>query len=123
MEQLKQAQAWLASIHPGVPGLTVTALILVTVYGTRRFAPSLWAWLDARLLPTGKPVSNVLLGLPSVAAGALVGAYMSGGDFDAAWQGALCGALAPVAHHLLKALPGPYNGAAELIKAAKDGDQ
>jgi len=68
-----------------------------------------WALLD--LWPSvSAPVSRVLLGLPSVIMGAAVGASALNVDPLAAVKGAVAGALAPIIHHVLKALPVPYRG-------------
>jgi len=123
MQAIHSAVAWLAAIHPALPWALIPLAIWCTTYATRRWLPSLWAKLDAKLLPTGKPVSNLLLSLPSVAAGGLAGVYlMGGGDYKRAVLGALAGVLAPIWHHVLKALPVvPYDGAAAKVSAAKGG--
>lgn len=124
MEQIHIAITWLAVIHPALPYLFVPVILFGANYATRRWTPSLWVWLDARMLAIGKPVSRVILALPSVALGALAGVYLLGGtDYGTAMWGALSAVLAPIGHHILKALPIPYDGAEAQLKAAKDGNQ
>jgi hypothetical protein len=69
----------------------------------------------AALLKWGKPgglTEHVLQALPGVMASAAIAALGSGGDPLQAAKGAAVAALAPLWHHLLKALPGlPYRGA------------
>jgi hypothetical protein len=102
----------LAQVHPDFPWICLTALIWVVQYATRRFAPKVWSaaflWV-----PTDLPdmLRNILQGLPSVLFGAAIPALASGGDAKQALIGALFGAFAPLWHHILKAIPGPYAGA------------
>lgn len=113
MNPLAALLAWLGAFHPALPWALLTAVIFGAVYSTRNFLPSLWVWFD-KISPDGL-VGNVFQALPSVLAGALATAFTVGEDYDRAWLGALSGALAPVVHHLLKIIPGPYNGAARKI--------
>lgn len=124
MQALRDAAAWLAAIHPALPWALIPLALWLTTYATRRWLPSAWVKLDAWMLPIGKPASNFVLSLPSVAAGALAGVYlMGGGDYGQAVLGALAGVLAPLWHHFLKALPVvPYDGAAAKVLAAKSED-
>jgi len=115
MDKLSQ----LGSIHPAFPWASLTVLVFLAVYASRKFAPKLWAWFDT-ITPDGT-VAHVFQGLPAVALGSLAGVFLQGGtDFAAAWKGAVAGALAPVLHLVLKALPVPYQGAVKSV-AAKAG--
>jgi hypothetical protein len=103
----------LAAVHPAAPWVTITLSLFVVQWLVRRYLPSLWAvcfgWLPADF---DKRVTRAIKALPSVAIGAALPALASGGDVRAAVLGALFGALAPVTHHTLKALPRvPYRGA------------
>lgn len=88
----------------------------------RRYVPALWRWpgllpvrdslleaipdeLEKRLAPVVKVAWTAWQALPSLLAGAMFEAYLNGGDIGAAWKGAAITALAPVIHHLRKALP------------------
>jgi hypothetical protein len=86
---------------------------LCAVYSLRRWSPGVWLRLE-KTIPegVGVPVSNILLGLPSVAFGAALAAFLNDGPITpkAAFWGAAGGTLAPVLHHILKALPVPYRG-------------
>jgi hypothetical protein len=63
---------------------------------------------------------NTWQALPSALAGALFHAWQQGGSFEAAWKGAAITTLAPLTHHLLKALPiVPYDGKLGPIPAKK----
>lgn len=107
---LHSAQVSLESIHPATPWAVLTIAVWAAVYGTRRWAPTVWARLEG-FGPQGNPAANVFQALPSVMAGALAGVFLTGGDYHQAWKGAAAGALAPLVHHVLKALPVPYQGA------------
>lgn len=108
---LHSLQAALETVHPAFPWALLTFAVWGAVYGTRRWAPTAWAFLEG-YGPKGNPAANVFQALPSVMAGALAGVFLTGGDYHQAWKGAAAGALAPLVHHALKALPVPYRGAA-----------
>jgi hypothetical protein len=94
------------------PWVTITLGLFITQWLVRRYRPSLWEacfeWLPAAF---EENVARVVQALPSIVIGAALPALASGGDVRAAVTGAIFGALAPVAHHTLKAIPGPYQGA------------
>ncbi len=100
----------LESVHPLTPWLALSGAIWLVVYAVRRWLPGIWVRLAA--WPSHEsPVSHVLQALPSVVIGAAWAAGTTpGADVWTAVGGALSGALAPVAHHILKALPVPYQG-------------
>ncbi len=102
----------LASLHPSAPWVALAAAIFAIQWAVRRLRPSLWTrafgWLPEDLPEVARTSAQAA---PSLIAGALVPAIASGGDFREALIGALVGAAAPVAHHVLKAAPGvPYRG-------------
>lgn len=109
---LAQVRDSLAQVHPDFPWVFLTAAIWITQYLLRRFYPKLWV-LAFSWVPGDFPdmAQRVLQGLPSTLIGAAIPALASGGDTSEAVKGALFGALAPLWHHMLKALPGPYDGA------------
>lgn len=113
---LNQIYISLTAITPGLPWALLTALIFLLVYGTRKFTPVLWDWFDVAS-PDGR-LRHIVQGFPSVALGAFVGSYISG-DYTT-YYGAVSGAAAPIAHLILKALPGPYQGAVRAL-ASKAG--
>lgn len=117
MHSLILARAYLEGVHPALPWALLTLAIFGAVYLTRKFLPSFWVWFDAVTDDLGP---QVFQGLPSVLVGALMSVFLSGGDYGAAWKGALAGALAPVLHVVMKKLPIPYQGAVKTI-ATKAG--
>lgn len=98
---------------PLLPLALLTVAIWLTVYAVRRWLPRVWLRLEL-CIPTGTktPVANLLLALPSVAFGAALAASLSGEvSPGVAFCGAIAGTMAPVLHHLLKAIPWvPYGG-------------
>jgi hypothetical protein len=108
----------LAQVHPDFPWVFLAVAIWTVQYFLRRFAPKVWvlafSWIPADL---PQMAQHVLQGLPSALIGAAIPAIASGGDTTAAVKGALFGALAPLWHHMLKAIPGPYDGALAPAKA------
>lgn len=102
---------WLFDVSPFLPVVVLSAIIMGAVYAVRRWAPNVWIRLEA-IIPEGTDdtVAHVLLGLPSVIAGAAFGAVSSGADPTRSVLGAIAGALAPVFHHFLRALPIEYQG-------------
>lgn len=117
MTHLTHAQAFLESIHPAAPWLLLTLGIFLAVYSVRRFAPALWVRFDRVTLPGNRVLSNVLQSLAVTCLGALASVFLSGGNYQDAWLGALAGAGAPILHWLAKLGPGPYTGAASAITA------
>lgn len=107
---LHAAQASLETVHPAAPWAFLTLAVWLSVYVVRRYLPDAWAALE-KFGPVQAPASTVFQALPSVMAGALAGVALTGGDYREAWKGAAAGALAPLVHHVLKALPVPYRGA------------
>lgn len=103
----------LAAVHPSAPWVTITLSLFLVQWLVRRYRPSLWemcfGWLPADF---DARIARAIQALPSVAIGAALPALASGGDVRAAVLGSIFGALAPVVHHTLKALPQvPYRGA------------
>jgi hypothetical protein len=102
---LRTAQTFLESVHPATPWALLTAACWGAVYGVRRWAPGVWARLEA-FGPEATPAARVFQALPSIMAGALVGVALTGGDYHQAWKGAASGALAPLIHHVMKSYRG-----------------
>jgi hypothetical protein len=98
-------------LYPWAP---LTAGLWAAQYAVKRWVPGVWGFLadipfgPCRAKPALKIARKVWQGLPSVATGALVGALVVGQDPRDAWIGAVAGAVAPVWHEILKALPGSY---------------
>jgi hypothetical protein len=101
----------LAQVNPDFPWICLTTVIWLAQYLTRRFAPKVWlvafSWMPTDLPEMAKRIAQ---GLPSVLVGAAIPAIASGGDTKQALLGALFGAFAPLWHHILKAMPGSYQG-------------
>lgn len=110
---LQNARLWLESIHPAAPWALLTLAIFAAVYLSRKFLPGLWVWFD-KVTPDGT-IGHVVQGLPSIGIGAIATVILTGGDFALAWKGAVFGALAPVLHLILKAVPVPYQGAVAAV--------
>ena len=101
MQWLTDLWSWLASVHPALPWALIPALCWVSVGATRRWVPSVWAFLE-KLGPAGKLASKAWQASPSVLLGAFLGAFSGGtGDYRGAILGALAGPLAPVWHEAL----------------------
>lgn len=107
MGYLAAAQKFLESFHPALPWALLTAAVWFAVYAVRRWLPDAWRVLE-RIGPPTRPASAVFQALPAVLAGAMASVFLTGGDYHQAWKGAAAGLLAPLVHHVLKALPGPY---------------
>ncbi len=112
MEYLQMARAWLEGIHPALPWALLTAGIWLFQYGVRREFPALWETIanfgplaDYKLQPAVRLARKVWQALPSILLGAILSAAATGSDVGAIWLGALAGAIAPLKHELLKALP------------------
>lgn len=100
------------TIKPLIPWAALSVALWLAVYSVRRWFPRAWLWLE-HLVPegVGKPASNILLALPSVAFGAALAAFLSGEvSPQVAFLGAVSGAVAPIIHHALKMTPLPYEG-------------
>lgn len=119
MNPFATARDALAAVHPSAPWATITLMLFLVQWLVRSRRPALWeacfGWLPADF---DDRIAHAIQALPSVVIGAALPALASGGDVHAAVIGAICGALAPVMHHTLKALPGPYRGA---LAAKKKG--
>lgn len=101
----------LAAVHPALPSLVLMLTVWLSLWGVRRWAPRAWA-IVAKWGPEGSTASHLIQALPALVLGAAVAALGSGGDVIQAVSDAMVAAIAPLWHHLLKALPGPYRGAA-----------
>lgn len=118
LEPIKVAIAWLTAIDPAVPRALLVAAVLVTVLTIRKLFPRLWE-LFARVVPVPVIDPHPLLlvlskawqSLPALLIGAVLTSVTAGGDTKAAVKGAVAGALAALAHEVLKAVPWlPYEG-------------
>jgi hypothetical protein len=87
------------------PWVVLTILIFGAVNGIKRFAPGLWTWFD-KITPTGGLLEHVVMGLPSVALGAISTWLLTGGELAEIWKGAMAAALAPVLHLWAKSYQG-----------------
>ncbi len=96
----------LASAHPSLPWIVLALAIFLVQYGVRRWCPSLWLWAF-RWIPEDLPAvfRNAIQSAPSLFMGLALPSLASGGDLRHAFWGTLAGTAAPVAHHLLKAVP------------------
>lgn len=117
-ESIHLAWLWLAAQSALLPYILVTLSAYGSFYAWRKLAPKSWLWVEARVpfaleLNSGEELAkNILLGLPSVLAGAFFGALSSGLDPKVTVLSAVAGAFAPLLHHTRKALPfDPYRGA------------
>lgn len=111
-DALLHARDYLAGLHPLAPWFALTLAVFLPQYAIRKFRPLWWEWFALRG-PEAEMASKLWQALPSVLLGATWAAYASGGDLQVAFCGALAGALAPLKHHILKALPDglvPYRG-------------
>jgi hypothetical protein len=114
MDFLIQARTSLEGIHPILPWALLTLGIFLFVYGSRKLFPSAWVWFDA-VTPDGA-LGHAIMGLPSVALGALFTAFAAGGHYGLVWWGIVSGAAAPVLHLVMKWSPLiPYQGAVKAI--------
>jgi len=108
---MTEARLYLESLWIGLPWLLLTVGIFGTVYGSRKHVPQAWVWFD-NVSPDGN-LRHLVQGLPSVAAGAFIGALLTNDWTE--YRGILSGAAAPVAHLILKALPIRYQGAVRAV--------
>lgn len=119
LDTLKASVAWLSTnIDPAVPRALLVVAVLVVVYAVRKLFPRAWEEF-ARIVPVPRidpaPVLLVLSktwqALPGTLIGALTLALSTGGDPRASVKGAVFGALAALAHEIMKAVPWiPYQG-------------
>lgn len=106
----------LEGIHPQAPWFLLAGLVWLAVFCVRRYYPAAWETLES-WGPQGKPAALAFQALPAVIMGAAVAALSAGQDPWVAVYGAVSGAVAPLVHHLLKAIPWlPYTG-----KTGQDG--
>lgn len=117
LDQLKAAVDFLSAIDPILPRALLIASVLVIVYAFRKLFPGAWEWF-ARAVPVAvvdpAPVLLVLSKAWQALPGALLGALtlgLSTGQVVPAVKGAVFGALAALAHEIMKAVPWiPYQG-------------
>lgn len=115
---LEHARTFLESIHPLLPAALLVAVIWLSQWLVRRFAPNMWERIADLPFPAGIDVRPVVTlarkvwqALPSIALGAFLAALSGDGGATELVFGAVLGALAPVWHELLKAVPFvPYQG-------------
>jgi hypothetical protein len=100
-------RAELEAISPVLPWATIALVCWLSCYVVRRWFPKQWLWLEMNG-PEDARLSRLFLALPSVIIGAAIGA--TGGEVNTTVLGALVALAAPLAHHIAKALPGPYQG-------------
>lgn len=102
---------WLESnIHPVAPGAVLALIVWAALWLVRKYAPNAWESV-AKLGPTDRRASVVFQALPAVLMQGAIAAYVAGGDVWEATKLAAWAFLAPLWHHLLKALPiVPYVG-------------
>lgn len=119
IEALRAAKAWLDGIHQGLFPTLIVVKLWSGQWLVRKFAPGFWESI-ANILPLGRGMSALDTGMrkawqaiPSLVGGALVMGMATGSVMEAV-VGALIGALAPVTHETLKALPVPYRGATKM---------
>ncbi len=118
MQQLVQfmhaLRATLEAFHPAAPGAILVALVWLSQYLVRRFIPNAWEAMADLPFNGARPAATMMRkvwqALPSIATGAFLTALTGDGSITDAVLGAVLGALAPVWHELLKALPVPYVG-------------
>lgn len=120
LETIKAAAAWLsANVDPSVPRALFVVAVLVTVLLIRKAFPRAWeAFARVVRVPVIDPAPLLLLAskawqaLPGAVIGGVTLALGTGGDVRAAVKGVVFGALAALAHEVLKAVPWiPYQGA------------
>lgn len=108
-------RVFLEDIHTALPAAILVALIWGSQYLVRRFIPNAWEGMANLPFPNGVHRPALALArkawqaLPSIATGALLASLTTGDTTDAV-VGAILGALAPIWHEALKALPVPYRG-------------
>jgi hypothetical protein len=119
LDTLKAAVAWLSTnIDPAVPRALLVVAVLVVVYAVRKLFPRAWeAFASVVPVPVIDPAPVLLVlskfwqALPGTLLGMLSLALSTGGDPRATVKGAVFGALAALAHEVMKAVPWvPYRG-------------
>lgn len=106
---LETIRTTLASVHPIGPYALLAFVLWALAYAVRRWLPSVW--LIFTLWPDSKSaVSHVIQALPTTIVGAAWAGITTGGDPREFVFGGIAGLAAPVWHHVLKAVPGPYRG-------------
>ena len=86
----------------------ITALVFVTVYGSRKVAPEMWELLD-RMSPDGK-LKHLIQALPAALLGIVYDSALSGSNPAEPFKAALFAVGAAAVHLVGKAAPGPYRG-------------
>lgn len=124
LETIKTAVAWLTAIDPALPRALLVGVVLLAVWLLRKLFPRTWEWF-ARAVPVSviDPAPALLVlskawqALPGAVLGAVALSFGNGGDVREAVRGAVYGALAALAHEVLKAVPWiPYQGAVGKLK-------
>lgn len=120
LEMTKSALAYLSDIDPALPRAALVATVFVVVWLLRKLLPGAWEGF-ARLVPGANKIDPppvlMLIGkswqaLPAALIGAALLALQSGLSVKEAVRGAVFGALAALAHEVMKAVPWlPYSGA------------
>lgn len=117
LAHLSAARLWLADIHPWLPAVLLILAVWAPQWLVRKYRPKWWEYVATfgwRVVPAQfapliaphvKAALKVWQALPSLLAGAMIGAVTTGGDPWGAVWGALIAALAPLKHEALKALP------------------
>lgn len=119
LETIKQAAAWLSeNVDPTVPRALFVVAVLVAVWLLRKTFPRAWeAFARVVRVPVIDPAPLLLLAsktwqaLPGALIGGVTLALSTGGDVQATVKGIVFGALAALAHEVMKAVPWiPYQG-------------
>ncbi len=114
VQSMHALRATLEAFHPAAPGAILVALVWLSQYLVRRFLPNAWEKMADLPFNGARPAASTLRkvwqALPSIATGAFLTALTGDGSVTDAVLGAVLGALAPVWHEVLKALPVPYVG-------------
>lgn len=120
LETIKTAATWLSvNVDPSVPRALFVVAVLLTVLVIRKTLPRVWeAFARVVPVPVIDPhpllllVSKAWQALPGTLIGAGLAALGAGGDIRSELKGAAFGAVAALAHEVLKAVPWvPYVGA------------
>lgn len=98
---------FLASVDPRLPWLVLWLSTFLACWAVRRWAPGVWrvafAWVPA---DAPAMTRRALQGAVVAAPAAVLAGLASGGDLVHVAVGALCGAIAPVTHHVMRAYSG-----------------
>lgn len=112
MMTLQTARDTLATYHPALPWLCLTAATFAGAWAIRRWLPALWGVLFAWVpVDASERAQHAMQAFGVAAPGAVLAAMASGLDPVQALLGLLAGLMAPVVHHVLRASPVPYQGA------------